>query len=234
MSPVALCIETSAVRNPGPTDSDCEIPIAIRSPISPTPAYSPDFVYNQVVHHSPGSDTVVSFPRRSHSPWSDMGRSQYSGEGRDDFEMSGTDSPASSYGELEHDTSLTSACPTSPPTIRSTRQRRAPSRLLEDPSKSSSRVKTSHSTSRARAEEKVTRAARVRSLKLKANNVSPKGGKGNKAPAPEHQRDVLRMIFDEITPYPDEAWISKLAIHFNWYVCDLLADSILSLYKARI
>jgi len=62
--------------------------------------------------------------------------------------------------------------------------------------------------------ERVTRAARVRELKQKALNINRKD-RPNKAPAPDHQREVLRMVFDQITPYPDEAWISQLAVHFN-------------------
>lgn len=202
MSSIALRIETTSIRQT-PTS------VTIRSP-----------------------DTVISFPRRSYSPWSDMDGSR-SGEGREDFERSGTDSPASSYGdtELEHDTAYCPPLPSSSIRWVSTR----PHRPLEGPSDSNSRTKThSPSSTRKATEEKITRAAHIRSLKLKAKGIRKgKGSKqNNKYPAPEHQREVLRMIFDDITPYPDEAWISKLAIHFNWFVSHLPKTDIMLIFTS--
>jgi hypothetical protein len=69
--------------------------------------------------------------------------------------------------------------------------------------------------------EKVARTARVKELKKKALNINSKD-RSNKTPASDHQREVLRLVFDQITPYPDEAWISQLALHFNWYVSLIL------------
>jgi len=60
---------------------------------------------------------------------------------------------------------------------------------------------------------RILRNARVRELKLKAQSINK--GRIGKEPAPEHQREILRLIYDQITPYPDEAWIAQLAVHFN-------------------
>jgi hypothetical protein len=58
------------------------------------------------------------------------------------------------------------------------------------------------------------RDPRVRELKKRAMQIESTGN----APASDHQRRVLMMVFDEITPYPDEAWISQIAIIINRYV----------------
>jgi hypothetical protein len=52
------------------------------------------------------------------------------------------------------------------------------------------------------------REARVRELKKRATKIQSTGN----APASELQRRVLLMVFEEITPYPDESWLSQIAI----------------------
>ncbi|KAI6047740.1 hypothetical protein EDC04DRAFT_19276 [Pisolithus marmoratus] len=52
------------------------------------------------------------------------------------------------------------------------------------------------------------REARVRELKNRALSIPSTG----KTPATMRQRMVMQMVYDEITPYPDEAWVSQLGI----------------------
>ncbi|KAH0838174.1 hypothetical protein J3R83DRAFT_6425 [Lanmaoa asiatica] len=52
------------------------------------------------------------------------------------------------------------------------------------------------------------RDARVRELKSRALAIPSTG----KTPATVRQRMVMQMVYDEITPYPDEAWVSQLGI----------------------
>jgi len=143
-----------------------------------------------------------------------------SAQGDNDVEM--TDSPASSYasieppqpaesaysGEYEDPASELSGSSTSlsvyiPPSLRTLHP-------LSDTERKA--AKNAHLVLKER--ERVARAARVKELKQKALSIN-KTDRPNKAPASDHQREVLRMIFDQVTPYPDEAWISQLALHFN-------------------
>ncbi|KAI6008292.1 hypothetical protein F5J12DRAFT_709049, partial [Pisolithus orientalis] len=55
------------------------------------------------------------------------------------------------------------------------------------------------------------REARVRDLKSRALSIPSTG----KTPATMRQRMVMQMVYDEITPYPDEAWVSQLGIIIN-------------------
>ncbi|KAI6119812.1 hypothetical protein EV401DRAFT_2071138 [Pisolithus croceorrhizus] len=55
------------------------------------------------------------------------------------------------------------------------------------------------------------REARVRELKNRALSIPSTG----KTPATMRQRMVMQMVYDEITPYPDEAWVSQLGIIIN-------------------
>jgi hypothetical protein len=48
----------------------------------------------------------------------------------------------------------------------------------------------------------------VRELKGQALRIDSVGN----APVSERQRLVLMMVYDEITPYPDEAWLSQIAV----------------------
>ncbi|KIK94026.1 hypothetical protein PAXRUDRAFT_78820, partial [Paxillus rubicundulus Ve08.2h10] len=52
------------------------------------------------------------------------------------------------------------------------------------------------------------REARVRQLKSRALAIPSTG----KTPATMRQRTVMQMVYDEITPYPDEAWVSQLGL----------------------
>jgi hypothetical protein len=49
---------------------------------------------------------------------------------------------------------------------------------------------------------------KIRDLKRRALSIQSTGN----APASEHQRLLLLMVFEEITPYPDEIWLSHLAV----------------------
>ncbi|KAG2075081.1 hypothetical protein BDR04DRAFT_1140218 [Suillus decipiens] len=55
------------------------------------------------------------------------------------------------------------------------------------------------------------REARVRELKKRALAITSTG----KTPATSRQRLVMQMVYDEITPYPDEAWVSQLGVIIN-------------------
>lgn len=55
------------------------------------------------------------------------------------------------------------------------------------------------------------RDVRVRQLKNRALSIPSTG----KTPATVRQRMVMQMVYDEITPYPDEAWVSQLGIIIN-------------------
>ncbi|KAF9244542.1 hypothetical protein BU15DRAFT_71520 [Melanogaster broomeanus] len=52
------------------------------------------------------------------------------------------------------------------------------------------------------------REGKVRELKGRALAIPSTG----KTPATIRQRMVMQMVYDEITPYPDEAWVSQLGI----------------------
>lgn len=58
------------------------------------------------------------------------------------------------------------------------------------------------------------RDARVRDLKSRALAIPSTG----KTPATVRQRMVMQMVYDEITPYPDEAWVSQLGIIIQRYL----------------
>ncbi|KAF8560213.1 hypothetical protein OG21DRAFT_1502547 [Imleria badia] len=62
----------------------------------------------------------------------------------------------------------------------------------------------SHATPKPHSE----RDARVRELKSRALAIPSTG----KTPASVRQRMVMQMVYDEITSYPDEAWVSQLGI----------------------
>ncbi|KAI9461763.1 hypothetical protein HD554DRAFT_2003566, partial [Boletus coccyginus] len=62
----------------------------------------------------------------------------------------------------------------------------------------------SHATPKPHSE----RDARVRQLKSRALAIPSTG----KTPATVRQRMVMQMVYDEITPYPDEAWVSQLGL----------------------
>ncbi|KAH7930561.1 hypothetical protein BV22DRAFT_56791 [Leucogyrophana mollusca] len=55
------------------------------------------------------------------------------------------------------------------------------------------------------------REARVRGLKMRALAIPSTG----KTPATTRQRLVMQMVYNEITPYPDEAWVSQMGIIIN-------------------
>jgi len=55
------------------------------------------------------------------------------------------------------------------------------------------------------------RDTRIREIKLRALNIRSTGN----TPATEQQRLVMLMVFKEITPYPDDAWLSMLAVLIN-------------------
>lgn len=57
------------------------------------------------------------------------------------------------------------------------------------------------------------RDTRVRQLKNRALAIPSTG----KTPATVRQRMVMQMVYDEITPYPDEAWVSQLGIIVQRY-----------------
>lgn len=63
--------------------------------------------------------------------------------------------------------------------------------------------------SAARAQSE--RETRVRELKKRALAITSTG----KTPATSRQRLVMQMVYDEITPYPDEAWVSQLGVIIN-------------------
>lgn len=68
----------------------------------------------------------------------------------------------------------------------------------------------SHATPKPHSE----RDARVRELKSRALAIPSTG----KTPATVRQRMVMQMVYDEITPYPDEAWVSQLGIIIQRYL----------------
>ena len=68
----------------------------------------------------------------------------------------------------------------------------------------------SHATPKPHSE----RDARVRDLKSRALAIPSTG----KTPATVRQRMVMQMVYDEITPYPDEAWVSQLGIIIQRYL----------------
>ncbi|OAX44412.1 hypothetical protein K503DRAFT_678767 [Rhizopogon vinicolor AM-OR11-026] len=55
------------------------------------------------------------------------------------------------------------------------------------------------------------RENRVRELKKRALAIPSTG----KTPATWRQRLLMQMVYDEITPYPDEAWVSQLGVIIN-------------------
>ena len=57
------------------------------------------------------------------------------------------------------------------------------------------------------------RDTRVRELKSRALAIPSTG----KTPATIRQRMVMQMVYDEITPYPDEAWVAQLGIVIQRY-----------------
>lgn len=73
-----------------------------------------------------------------------------------------------------------------------------------------------HSSKRARktaylkavAKTRSDRETKIRELKARALQIKSTG----KTPATEHQRLVMLMVFNEITPYPDEGWLAQLAV----------------------
>jgi len=144
-------------------------------------------------------------------------------QGDNDIEM--TDSPASSYASVEqsspgpplHDDEYddaTSEVFSGPSSSLSKYTPPSPHRL--QPLSETERKATRNAHLVLKDRERIVRAARVKELKQKALSINNKG-RPCKAPAPEHQREVLRLVYDQITPYPDDAWISQLALYFNWY-----------------
>jgi hypothetical protein len=99
---------------------------------------------------------------------------------------------------------------------RSLRTRAPPSRpvSLSTRSKSHARDDTlrkrvqRHAGSHAAPKPHSERDARVRELKSRALAIHSTG----KTPATVRQRMVMQMVYDEISPYPDEAWVSQLGI----------------------
>ena len=71
-----------------------------------------------------------------------------------------------------------------------------------------------HSSSHATPNPHSERDARVRELKNRALAIPSTG----KTPATVRQRMVMQMVYDEITPYPDEAWVSQLGIIVQRYL----------------
>jgi len=69
--------------------------------------------------------------------------------------------------------------------------------------------KQAYLQSTARAQN--DREDRVRELKKRALAIPSTG----KTPATWRQRLVMQMVYDEITPYPDEAWVSQLGVIIN-------------------
>jgi hypothetical protein len=164
-------------------------------------------------------ERVESCSSRSSSPWSAM---TPSAQGDDDVEM--TDSPASSYASIEQPFP-TSPCAGESGDVTSELSSGSsttvsvyvpPSSYRLNPFSDAERKAAKNAHLVLKERERVARAARVKELKHKALSISNKD-RPNKAPAPDHQREVLRLVFDQITPYPDEAWISQLALHFDWY-----------------
>jgi hypothetical protein len=72
--------------------------------------------------------------------------------------------------------------------------------------------KQAYLQSAARAQN--DREDRVRELKKRALAIPSTG----KTPATWRQRLVMQMVYDEITPYPDEAWVSQLGVIINRFV----------------
>jgi len=145
-----------------------------------------------------------------------------SAQGDDDVEM--TDSPASSYASIEQPVHV-SPCTGESEDITSEPSSGSSTSLSVYSPSASRRLGPFSDEDRKAAKNaylvrkelaRVARAARVKELKRKAKGINSKD-RPSKAPAPDHQREVLRLVFDQITPYPDEAWISQLALHFNWY-----------------
>lgn len=66
------------------------------------------------------------------------------------------------------------------------------------------------SAARAQSEREI----RVRELKKRALAITSTG----KTPATSRQRLVMQMVYDEITPYPDEAWVSQLGVIIHRFV----------------
>lgn len=189
---------------------------------SPSSVTVTPFISYQFSKHAPSSES------RSPSPWSDDMTPSVRRDG--DIEM--TDSPASSCASVAQpsptryngeDNNATSSRHSS--TSLSTYSRpQSPARRRSSPLQSrrgSGKKAAKNPTVVSKEREKVVRNARVRELKLKALGINK--GRISKEPAPDHQREVLRMVYDQITPYPDEAWIAQLAVHFNWYVAYIAA-----------
>jgi len=141
--------------------------------------------------------------------------------GDEDIEM--IDSPASSYASAgqpsptRYDDELDDAASSHSTTSLSTHSpASSPVRRRSSPFQSkrvSGKKAAKNSNIVSKEHARVARNARVRELKLKALSINK--GRISKEPAPDHQREVLRMVYDQITPYPDEAWIAQLALHFN-------------------
>lgn len=139
--------------------------------------------------------------------------------------MNMTSSPASSYSSMDisdyFEDSRAAGADTSLDSTTTYQPEPSPTRPIHGPSegKRADKGKGKKAPKNAqRMSKQLDRAARdahVRALKTKALSIN-KAQRPSKAPAPDHQRDVLRMVFDQMTPYPDEAWIAKLALHFNW------------------
>lgn len=93
-----------------------------------------------------------------------------------------------------------------------------PSHLPKSCSKKTSR-KTPYL--KAAAKPGLDREAKIRELKGRALKIKATGN----APASEHQRLLLLMVFDEITPYPDESWLAHISVVIRRYVPDYNAGS---------
>lgn len=83
----------------------------------------------------------------------------------------------------------------------------------------------SHPTPKPHSE----RDTRVRELKNRALAIPSTG----KTPATVRQRMVMQMVYDEITPYPDEAWVSQLGIIIQRYLSPYFSSESTSHYLPR-
>ncbi|KAH7885937.1 hypothetical protein F5I97DRAFT_1809462 [Phlebopus sp. FC_14] len=79
---------------------------------------------------------------------------------------------------------------------------------IRDASEDNLRKKVQKQAGAHTVKAQTEREARVRELKSRALAIPSTG----KTPATARQRMVMQMVYDEITPYPDEAWVSQLGI----------------------
>jgi len=183
-----------------------DVPSTTFTPSTPSDEYHTVYIYHQTYSEQRCESCSSSSP----SPWPDSSSIL-------DVEM--TDSPASSYasidqpspysGEYDDATSELSSVSSSSLSVYI-----PPSSCRLQQLSATERKAAKNSYVALKERERVARTARVKELKQKALNINSRV-QPNKIPASDHQREVLRMVFDQMTPYPDEAWISRLALHFN-------------------